>query len=1370
MERRKVPGGVHSWLVPARAKGKEASRAPPEQRQATADKPTDKTTDAPIDKATDRTIDRSSSAITTSSPASSPSPAKSQSPALSSLSSANHPTSKLVPKSSPSPALTASGAWDTAASPSKQTESLRASASRTRKTSRSTARDELIKPKDLKETVRHNRGGIVHDMVRESDGELQRAKPSVKRKVTLNASTASGAGTSAARSQSEARPSKEAAVPSVKVLPVSTRDKSAPAEKVASEVEAKLVPQNNIRVIVKSPNSGVEPVVAPESEQAVVPAEAYAAPTEKATEGGTEAVTDAATKVCAEVPNFDTMQLTELQESSAPEDVSQPPHSPTSSFSRNALTTGKEEVAPEGPALPSPSSLPSPPPSTLAPSTLAADTSGEDVKIGSSHENISGALRANRAHCLTTLNKLRQKQVHNHGAGDGSECAGCASVYEEVDTMRKVLCAFLDTSNHVVQGLINAGVCANRQLDIVRFHRVFVGDLRAYLRLQSSAPFSDDVGSSETVGSFVTQLQACQHTRDDNSNDDAPAHRPHDENDFHNIHNKKDVRDDRAGLVVGSVDRGNAKRGGPEGSSRQPSGGQVMTEERSQKQRCTSSDCDRKPLTSAGASAEHELQRHMADAAKSPANTGSKESAEAAGERRTSRSITVPRPNSRRSSKPYIPEGNAVGEVPSLPPAVIMTDSGATFRDPARFHKSAQSPTAAPTAASPSAIPRTASAVRNTTAVPSPSTNFPLMNPLYVSAACPGVWHGSSAFRPAQGMSLGSCLGCAMPRAAHTAGDYHAYSRQPLHQPHELNALFASLAGCQPHCPYPQSPHYAHAQYTTPSLHVHSNYPNGPHLPHGSSSFPHAAEPHAYQCGGHSHLYKNDPFLSGQSYSPYHPARPYPGGSYAGVPFNEAVIGCPTSAAGLPLPAVPSAAPHWAPVSGVPPPCLPPACISPAFGVSSVNVQECNGVCDTMARVRSSWAASEAERVLEGEALTTANANPSLPKDVVVREGVHELQNRLVSSVGAPQLGSAFGLPGASVADVNLAASLNIGGSPNIGGCALSPTFLTGSYLPTSFPPNPFAGAHAAPFHPSGHPISGSLLAGSCLPASFQSGCVLARGKAGGKEGRRGRGTKKAGRGGEGGEGGERGERGEGNQSEGYSDEGEEDLQSSSASEHEMPDVADMNERHWRPHARHSVMSNEGNMANFLAQSVASANRQRHILKEVDYMRSCAVAGRVQELKRLLPRYLKSSGEEQALERSLHTSIVFELFRLDDELLNLLVLSLKPMYIKKDHVIYNRGDTGDGAYFVHSGQVDIIVNGHVIRTATPGELFGEVAVLNRSDRAGTAKATTDCHLHFLHRDVYAHLVTISHLKREEACPASLAVHPQMSLPKTQTRY
>ena len=61
-------------------------------------------------------------------------------------------------------------------------------------------------------------------------------------------------------------------------------------------------------------------------------------------------------------------------------------------------------------------------------------------------------------------------------------------------------------------------------------------------------------------------------------------------------------------------------------------------------------------------------------------------------------------------------------------------------------------------------------------------------------------------------------------------------------------------------------------------------------------------------------------------------------------------------------------------------------------------------------------------------------------------------------------------------------------------------------------------------------------------------------------------------------------------------------------------------------------------------------------------------------------------------------------------------------------VIITEGDQGNHMYVVMKGKVDITLKNKHLSTALPGEIVGEMALINSEIRSATAIAKTDCQL------------------------------------------
>ncbi|MCG8325766.1 MAG: Crp/Fnr family transcriptional regulator [Thiotrichales bacterium] len=73
-------------------------------------------------------------------------------------------------------------------------------------------------------------------------------------------------------------------------------------------------------------------------------------------------------------------------------------------------------------------------------------------------------------------------------------------------------------------------------------------------------------------------------------------------------------------------------------------------------------------------------------------------------------------------------------------------------------------------------------------------------------------------------------------------------------------------------------------------------------------------------------------------------------------------------------------------------------------------------------------------------------------------------------------------------------------------------------------------------------------------------------------------------------------------------------------------------------------------------------------------------------------------------------------------------------------VIFDEGDYGDHMYVLVEGSVDISVADKVMLTAGPGEIIGEMALIESNPRSARAVAASDCSLISVDRKRFAELV------------------------------
>jgi voltage-gated potassium channel len=75
--------------------------------------------------------------------------------------------------------------------------------------------------------------------------------------------------------------------------------------------------------------------------------------------------------------------------------------------------------------------------------------------------------------------------------------------------------------------------------------------------------------------------------------------------------------------------------------------------------------------------------------------------------------------------------------------------------------------------------------------------------------------------------------------------------------------------------------------------------------------------------------------------------------------------------------------------------------------------------------------------------------------------------------------------------------------------------------------------------------------------------------------------------------------------------------------------------------------------------------------------------------------------------------------------------------VEAGSTLVQEGDFGYGMFAITSGTADVVIEGAVVRTLGPGDMFGEIAVLSGGRRTATVIAATDMTLiTVLNRDMW----------------------------------
>lgn len=76
----------------------------------------------------------------------------------------------------------------------------------------------------------------------------------------------------------------------------------------------------------------------------------------------------------------------------------------------------------------------------------------------------------------------------------------------------------------------------------------------------------------------------------------------------------------------------------------------------------------------------------------------------------------------------------------------------------------------------------------------------------------------------------------------------------------------------------------------------------------------------------------------------------------------------------------------------------------------------------------------------------------------------------------------------------------------------------------------------------------------------------------------------------------------------------------------------------------------------------------------------------------------------------------------------------------KDTFIFHQGDPSGLMYVILEGEVDILLNDKVVATFKPGDIFGEMALIDAGPRSAGAIAKTDCKVVYIDEDNFLYLI------------------------------
>ncbi len=91
-------------------------------------------------------------------------------------------------------------------------------------------------------------------------------------------------------------------------------------------------------------------------------------------------------------------------------------------------------------------------------------------------------------------------------------------------------------------------------------------------------------------------------------------------------------------------------------------------------------------------------------------------------------------------------------------------------------------------------------------------------------------------------------------------------------------------------------------------------------------------------------------------------------------------------------------------------------------------------------------------------------------------------------------------------------------------------------------------------------------------------------------------------------------------------------------------------------------------------------------------------------------------------------------------ILNLFKFVKEQVSFPAGSVIFTEDETGEVAYVLIEGEVDLTFRGHLLETVTSGGLIGEMALIDNQTRSATATAKTDIKVVMIDRNRFIFMV------------------------------
>uniref|UniRef100_A0A7S0SWA7 cGMP-dependent protein kinase n=1 Tax=Chromulina nebulosa TaxID=96789 RepID=A0A7S0SWA7_9STRA len=113
--------------------------------------------------------------------------------------------------------------------------------------------------------------------------------------------------------------------------------------------------------------------------------------------------------------------------------------------------------------------------------------------------------------------------------------------------------------------------------------------------------------------------------------------------------------------------------------------------------------------------------------------------------------------------------------------------------------------------------------------------------------------------------------------------------------------------------------------------------------------------------------------------------------------------------------------------------------------------------------------------------------------------------------------------------------------------------------------------------------------------------------------------------------------------------------------------------------------------------------------------------------------------------------------------LQMLIRGMQREEVKEGYLLIIEGESGSKLYVVQEGELQVSINGEVIRQMGKGTMLGELALLYDAPRSATVKCITDCVLWTLRRDIFKRIQAISSTTHELERSRGLINSPDLAV-------